>query len=348
MQLKDKPQHVAVDPAFRPLPEHGHLSEKCPDFVAAEPAIDAIYKQLWALPDFQAFREAAGDADAVMPPGGPDRYRDVTTELLQFPARDGQLVELKVYKSPQVKPNATLMYRMHGGGHAIGGHETDGAENVYAATNPNIVVVSIRYRLAPEFPFPLQGNDCIDGLVWCKKNAKTLGVDPEKIIVAGSSAGANLAAVLAIMARDQGITGIVAQVLHFPTTCHPKFFPWDKYEYGSWIQNMDNCVLTASMMDAFYEAYIPDPKPDHRHSPLLAESLAKLPPALIQIAGFDILRDEAFAYADALRAAGVEVTIYSYKGLPHCFPSVIPTLPQTATFYEIYNEFLKKHASSSG
>lgn len=123
MQLKDKPQHVAVDPAFRPLPEHGHLSEKCPDFVAAEPAIDAIYKQLWALPDFQAFREAAGDADAVMPPGGPDRYRDVTTELLQFPARDGQLVELKVYKSPQVKPNATLMYRMHGGGMYLAGHE---------------------------------------------------------------------------------------------------------------------------------------------------------------------------------------------------------------------------------
>ncbi|KAI1378957.1 alpha/beta-hydrolase [Hypoxylon crocopeplum] len=345
VHLKDKPEYVDIDVDFKPLPKYGHLSEKTPEFEALEPAIDAAYNQLWALPDFPTFRKVAGDADAVMPPGGPDRYREVTTELLQFPARDGQLIELKIYKSPCAAPDATLVYRMHGGGHVVGRHEVDGAENVYAATNPNIVVASVDYRLAPEFPFPRQGDDCYDGLLWCKKNSKVLGIDPEKIIVAGSSAGANLAAALAIMARDDGITGIIAQVLHFPAVCHPKYFPRDKYEFGSYIQDADNCVLSTRRLEAFLDAYNPNSVPDHRHSPLLAASHANLPPALIQCAGVDILRDDAFAYAEALKAAGVDVEIYGYKGVPHCFPAVIAKHPYTPVFYERYNAFLKKHTS---
>lgn len=116
VQLKDKPEYVDIEVDFTPLPKYGHLSEKTPEFLAAEPAIDAAYNYLWSQPDFPAFRRAAGDPDAVMPPGGPDRYRDVVTELLQFPARDGHLLELKVYKSLNVRPDATLVYRMHGGG----------------------------------------------------------------------------------------------------------------------------------------------------------------------------------------------------------------------------------------
>lgn len=166
--LKDKSEYFDLDADFKPLPKYGHLSEKTPEYIAVESAIDAAYSPLWVLPDFAAFRQAAGDPDAAMPPGGPDRYRDVTTELLRFPARDGHLNELKVYKSPKVAPDATLVYRMHGGGmehwtqppflgytlltfcilgFAVGRHEVDGAENVYAATNPNIVVVSVDYRL---------------------------------------------------------------------------------------------------------------------------------------------------------------------------------------------------------
>ncbi|KAI1135988.1 alpha/beta-hydrolase [Hypoxylon sp. FL0543] len=347
VQLKDKPEYVDVDADFKPLPKYGHLSEKTPEFLAAEPAIKAAYDQLWALPDFPAFRQAAGDADAVMPPAGPDRYREVTTELLHFPTRDGQLLELKVYKSPNAAPDATLVYRMHGGGHVVGRHETDGAENVYAATNPNIVVVSVDYRLAPEFRFPIPIYDCYDGLLWCKENAKVLGINPEKIIVAGSSAGANCAAVLAIMARDDGITGIVGQVLHFPALCHPKFFPRDRYEYGSFVQNAENCVLSAVRLEAFFDAYNPNPEPDHGHSPLLAASHANLPPALIQCAGVDIFRDEAFAYAELLKAAGVEVEIYGYQGVPHCFPAILLAHPSTPVFYKRFNDSLKRLATSS-
>lgn len=116
--MKDKPQYFDLDPDFKPLPKYGHLSEKTPEFLVAEDAMRTGYDRLWSLPDMPAFRETAGDEDASMPPGGPDRYRDVKTELLQFPARDGHLIELKVYKSPNVVPDATLVYRMHGGGMA--------------------------------------------------------------------------------------------------------------------------------------------------------------------------------------------------------------------------------------
>ncbi|KAH6886865.1 Alpha/Beta hydrolase protein [Thelonectria olida] len=348
MLLKSELEYVDTKSDFKPLPKHGHLSQKIPEYTAAEAAIGAAFSPFWSCPDFATFRQVAGDADAAMPPGGPDRSRDVVSELLQFPARDGTMIELKVYKSPKFTQDATLMYRMHGGGWTVGRHEVDGAENVFAAANPNIVVVSVDYRKAPEHPFPQPLYDSYDSLLWCKENAKALGVNPERIIVSGSSAGANLAAALALEARNDGITGIVAQVLHFPAVCHPKFFPAETYELGSMMQNYKNPVLSASMWEAFLDAYMPHAEPDSRHSPLLATSHRNLPPALIQCAGADILRDEAFAYAEALQTAGVEVEIYGYTGVPHCFPGILTNISETSTFYKRYNAFLEKHIRNEG
>lgn len=116
---KPKPDYVDLDADFKPLPKHGHLSQKHPAYEAAEETISAAYSKLYSLPDIQSFRSAAGDADASIPPSGPDRYRDVVTELMYFTTRDGHKAELKIYKSPDVEPNAVLMYRMHGGGECI-------------------------------------------------------------------------------------------------------------------------------------------------------------------------------------------------------------------------------------
>ncbi|KAF3800814.1 Gibberellin receptor GID1A [Colletotrichum gloeosporioides] len=319
---KIKPEYVDLDAEFHPLPKYGHLSAKHPVYAASEAAISAMYAQIQAQPDFASVRRVAGDADAPMPRGGPDRYRDVTTQLLYFKARDGEEIELKVYKSPNVRPNAVLMYRMHGGGWCVGRHEVDGAENVYAATNKNIVVVSVCYRKAPEDPFPCGLHDSYDGLLW--------------------------AAALAIECRDNGITGVSAQVLHFPIICHPKFFPKEKYEYGSYIQNNDNPVIGSLAMEGALDAYLPKPMPDHRHSPILAESLKGLPRTLIQCAGYDVLRDEALAYAEALEVEGVDVEVHAYRGLPHCFPAVLPAAEEeVSTFYERYMVFLDKVAGGS-
>ncbi|KAL3423499.1 lipase esterase [Phlyctema vagabunda] len=240
------------------------------------------------------------------------------------------------------------MYRMHGGGWVVGRHEVDGAENVYAAVNRGIIVASVDYRKAPEHPFPQALDDSYDGLLWCKRNAKLLGINPEKIVLSGSSAGANLAAALALEARDNSISGIRAQVLHFPSVCHPKFFPSDQYEFGSYVQNYSNCVLGTLRMETFLDAYMPNPHPDHRFSPLLAESLTDLPPTLIQCAGADILRDDAYAFAEALKAEDVEVEIHCYPGLPHCFPAILTTASETSQFYERYCEFLEMYKCGPG
>ncbi|KAM0194332.1 hypothetical protein ACHAPI_007093 [Fusarium lateritium] len=310
---------------FTPLPKYGHLSKKTPEYEQAEPAIRKAYSALRDLPDFTAVRAAAGDPDAVMPPGGPDRYKDVVTELIDIPTRDGTVVELKVYKSPNVNENAVLMYRMHGGGWCVGRHEIDGIDNVYAAMNPDIIVVSVDYRTYQ-----------------CKKNAQRLGINPERIILSGGSAGAQLAASLALDCLKDGITGVIAQVLHFPPTCHPKFFPREKYEYGSYIQNYDDAVLSTINMETVYDAHTPNAEPDYRHSPLLAKSLRGLPPTLIQCGGVDPLRDDALAYAEALKSNGVEVEIHCYAGLPHWFAAILPHTTESVQFFERYNNFLAR------
>ncbi|RGP73562.1 ab hydrolase superfamily [Fusarium longipes] len=338
--LKTRSDYIDLTVPFTPLPRHGHLSKKTPDYEKAEPEIRKVRSAINDVPDFPMLRAVSDDADAVMPTGGPDRYKEITTELIDITTRDGATIELKVYRSHRVNKNAVLMYRMHGGGWCIGRHEVDGIENVYAAINPNIVVVSVDYRKAPEHPFPTPNNDCYDGLIWCKKNSERLGVDPEQIIVGGGSAGAQLATSLALNCLRDGITGLIAQVLHFPATCHPKFFPKDKYEFGSYMQNHDDATLSTLSMETFYDAYTPNPEPDYRHSPLLADSFKGLPPTLIQCAGADPLRDDAFAYAESLEEAGIKVEFHCYGGLPHWFPVVLPHAKETSQFFQRYNNFL--------
>lgn len=160
----------------------------------------------------------------------------------------------------------------------------------------------------------------------------------------------------------------MAQVLHFPQVCHPKFFPKDRYEFGSYIQNAKANVLNLAMDECFLDAYVPDTNaPDARkHWPLLAESHRDLPPArksslylsifshlppyrrvtlaVIQCGGNDVLRDDAFAYAEALWAADVDVEIHAYPGLPHCFALIVPALSETQEFYKRYAAFLDKYA----
>ncbi|GKU07357.1 ab hydrolase superfamily protein [Fusarium langsethiae] len=344
--MKTNCDYVDLTAPFTPLPKYGHLSKKTPEYEQADPEIRKARSAVNCLPDFPAVRAVTGDPDAVMPPGGPDRYKEITTELIDIPTRDGTNIELKVYKSKKVNEKAVLMYRMHGGGWCLGRHEIDGIENVYAAMNPDIVVVSIEYRKAPEHPFPTPNNDCYDGLIWCKSNPDKLGVDPERIIVSGGSAGGQLAASLTLNCLRDGITGIIAQALHFPVACHPKFFPRDKYEYGSCIQNSDDAIFSTLCLETFCDAYTPNPNPDYRHSPLLADSFKGLPPTLIQCAGVDPLRDDAFALAEAMKSDGVEVEVYCYAGLPHWFHVALPHAVETSQLLQRYTDFLEKHTRS--
>ncbi|KAH8903278.1 hypothetical protein BR93DRAFT_198320 [Coniochaeta sp. PMI_546] len=321
---RSSPVYFKADDPFVPLPKNGHLSE-----------VDPIYA--W-----------------------PQEGREVLTSTRLVPVRDGAEIEIRVYQRPNVNPEAALMFRMHGGGWATGGHGMEEAENFCLAAKHEVVLVSVAYRLAPEWPFPTGARDCFDVLKWCKDNAPSLGIDPERIITIGGSAGGNLSAVMAIMARDQNLTGIVGQILNFPVICHPKHFASlaSKYELASYIQNADDSILSAIHMEFFWDCYDPDAGREAYHSPLVLEDLAGLPPAcefvqlgpprrrrlsdvdtVIQVGGLDVLRDEGIAYGEALMAAGTGAEVYAYRGLPHVFP-IFFDVPQRDEYFRRQDEFI--------
>ncbi|KAM0472996.1 hypothetical protein ACHAPX_008359 [Trichoderma viride] len=336
---KRKSEYVPADPDFKPLPKFGHFSELDPEYAKLRPVMNTMMEDLWqpetSLEDFRK----AWLNDTPSPENCPIEGKDVLTETRMIPTRDGAEIEIKLYTAKNKRPGSAIVIRYHGGGWVVGGHCTEHPENLMIAAWTNSVVISVDYR---QFPYAL--NDCFDALIWCRDNAASIGADASKIILNGSSAGGNLASVVALMARDEGFQGIVAQILSFPVICHPKFFPKEAYEMGSYQQNCNDSVVTAARMEWFWDLYVPEPKDNWRYSPLLAQSLKDLPPALIVAAGCDIHRDEAIAYAERLQQEGVDTYLKVYRGLPHCF-YMLQTHPETTDYYKRIVDFVKKFSS---
>ncbi|KAI9811857.1 MAG: hypothetical protein M1827_005208 [Pycnora praestabilis] len=319
--------------------KYAHYSELDPDFAPLKAECDKQFDQLWSLP-FDQFCQGWLDAPPALPADAPFNL-DITHQMV--PVRDGSKVEIRLYKPPTWKKDGKhlLHYVAHGGGWVVGNHNVEEGLNRMVCQKNNAVVVSVDYRMAPKFKFPYAVNDCFDVLKWCQENASELGINPETIVTGGGSAGGNLSAVTAMKARDEGLTGIIGQLLNIPVTCHPKHFPSDKYEYTSYKQNADASIIDAPKMLWFWDQYLPNAEPEVYASPLLAKSLKGLPPALVQIAGLDPLRDEGIAYADALKEAGVAVELKIYKGLPHGF-YMFPQLKASAEYWQNVVAWIKE------
>ncbi|KAB5580229.1 Alpha/Beta hydrolase protein [Coniochaeta sp. 2T2.1] len=333
--------------------QHGHWSDRAPNpaFDEAEQEAERLNLQAWGYGrngTLAEFKDALQNLPALVSPDSPRLGEDVVSNTLTAPARGGTRIELRVYRNPKPAPNpATLAFKMHGGGWVVGDSSVEELENRWLGAQPDVVVVSVHYRMAPEFPFPTPLNDCWDMLNWCKNNHQGLGIDPEKVVLLGCSAGGNLAAALAIMARDAGLTGIIGQHLSIPVTCHPKFFEETNSIRGplellSWQQNRSAPLVDAVRMETFWDLYVgTEPGPDPLHSPLLCSNLKGLPKALIQVAGYDPLRDEGIEYAGALKAAGVEVDLHIYQGLPHGFYNFL-MLEEADLYYRRVVEFVQR------
>ena len=235
------------------------------------------------------------------------------------PSADGSAaIPLRVYAPNAPGPHALVVY-YHGGGYVLG--DLDGYDSVcrQLCLDSGAVVVSVDYRLAPEHPFPAAVDDAWAALQWVAANARELGGDAARLGVAGDSAGAALAAVMTLLARDADGPRIGFQALVYPPAAggHEGDFP-------SRARHAGGPTLTLRTADYFSRHFFgPSGRaPDFRGAPLLAASLAGLPPALLLVAGFDLLRDEALAYGEALQAAGCEVTTVEYAGLAHGFISM--------------------------
>ncbi len=225
----------------------------------------------------------------------------------------------------------------HGGGWVQGNPEQSGWAASRLAVRNNVVVISPAYRLAPENLFPAGLEDCRDAVDWVVKNADELGVNSERIAVMGDSAGGNLAAVVALLARDAGGPEIRAQVLIYP--CVEMYDKWP-----SEIRNAEAPVLTSRNMRAFGHLYLGDQygTEDFRASPIRAESHADLPKAFILTAELDPLLDNGAHYRDALVAAGVPVRYAEYKGAIHGFMSLPGVSPPAKQALDDIVDFLKQ------
>jgi acetyl esterase len=212
----------------------------------------------------------------------------------------------------------TVVY-FHGGGWIAGGIDTHLHHARRLSVESGAVVVSVDYRLAPEHRFPAAFDDCFAATCWVRENASTLGGDPQRIVVAGDSAGAQLAASVAIACRDEGI-GLAAQVLIAPVIDARGGYLDDTVSarYPSRAGNDNDFGLTIAAMAEYVDLYAPGID-DWRVSPLLAATPAGLAPAIIHTAGFDVLRDEGCAYAARLRAGGVTVVHRNWSSLNHSF-----------------------------
>lgn len=229
-------------------------------------------------------------------------------------------IPVRIYHPDGDDPLPVLVY-YHGGGWVRGDYETHDPLCTHFANTAECVIISINYRRPPEHRFPAALEDSYDAAKWAVENADTIGGDPDKVVVGGDSAGGNLAAAVALLARERDGPPIQYQLLFYPTTNDTEQRKFDSYEehdgYGDTMEGHQGSIADyiRSDVDRFNPFVFP----------LRADDLSDLPPALVLTCEFDILRDEGNEYAHRLEADGVDVDHLFYDDMFHpflCFPQL--------------------------
>jgi len=257
--------------------------------------------------------------------GPPEEVAAVTHRYVPGPTAD---LPVRIYTPDGDGPFPALVL-FHGSGWVIANLDVTDAPARALANRTGCVVVAVNYQKAPEHKFPIPLEDCYAATAWVAKQAADLRVDPRRIGVAGDSAGGNLAAAVAIHARDVGGPELAYQLLIYPATNYDLDTP-------SALANAEGYLLQRESMRWFWEHYLahPDDAENPLACPLRAADLSRLPPAFVATAEFDPLCDDGERYADALRAAGVPVTLRRYDGMIHGFFWMAGVLDQARALYE--------------
>jgi acetyl esterase len=266
----------------------------------------------------QQMAEAQGPAlNEMSPPDAREMYRTLNAasakpEVASVEDTTAGEIPIRVYKVSEHGEQPVIVF-FHGGGWVIGDLETHDGACRQLALAAQCTVVAVDYRLAPEHPFPAAIDDSFEVTKWVAENAGSLGVDANKLCVAGDSAGGNLAACVCLKARDATGPAIGFQLLIYPATDA-------RMNTESYEANKDGYMLTRDGMQWFWDHYTGGQQVDNPlASPLLAPDLSGLPPACIITAEYDPLRDEGEAYGRALQAAGVTTNTVRFDGMIHGF-----------------------------
>jgi acetyl esterase len=296
--------------------------------VVLNPDAAAVYKAFLdaGRPPYETLtpREARADYLAARPATNPAPPKLARVAPLSIAAPHGAIAA-RVYVPKTLRTTdelAPCLVFFHGGGWVIGDLESHDVVCRTLAHEGALIVISIDYRLAPEHKFPAAVDDAIAAATWIADSAKSLGIDAARLSVGGDSAGGNLAAVVALAARDGNGPNIAGQVLIYPATDFSRKHP-------SHHEPETSILLTHSAIGWFMNHYIGGGDiNDWRASPARAETLAGLPPAYVLTAGADPLRDEGDEYAARLKEAGVPVTYRHFPGQFHGFFTMGRLLPQ--------------------
>jgi acetyl esterase len=218
-------------------------------------------------------------------------------------------INLRLYIPNGKGPFPVFIY-LHGGGWTLGSISSGQGECREICNQANCIVVAVDYHLAPEYKFPIPFNDCYEATEWISKNIKKYNGDPNRIVIGGMSAGGNLAAAVALKARDQKNFSLAAQVLVVPAVdCN---FDKESYQIYS-----DGFILTTPLVKWYWNNYLKNEK-DKKNPyacPLQASSFENLPPALIITAEFDPIRDDSYAYEKVLKNANTPVIQTTYPSI---------------------------------
>ena len=243
-------------------------------------------------------------------------------------AGPGGDIAVRIYRPAGSAADAILpvLVYYHGGGWVIGDLDTHDVLCRELANGAAICVIAVDYRMGPEHRFPAAVDDCMTATRWVAREAAALAIDPARLAVGGDSAGGNLAAVVAIIARDAGDLAVAYQLLIYPATDQRRQHP-------SHATNGAGYLLTSDTMTYFHDHYLVDARSDQdwRASPLLAEDLSRLPPSLVLTAGYDPLIDEGLAYAQRLAESGNRNTYVCFARQIHGFITMGRVLDEANT-----------------
>jgi acetyl esterase len=240
-------------------------------------------------------------------------------ENLTLPGRAGRTLRARLYSplTAAESKNQPVLLFFHGGGFVVGSLDSHDVLCRSLAQRTPCAVLSLDYRLAPEHKFPAPIDDAWDALLWLAANAKALGLDPKRIAIGGDSAGGTVAAVLALIVRDEPVFASaqpVLQLLMYPST-NPNLSTPSQRRFA------EGYLLEGATIDWFFQHYqrSPSDRADWRFSPLTAPNVSGVAPAHIVLAEFDPLVDEGLAFKERLSAAGVPTTVKCYGGMLHDF-----------------------------